>query len=89
MNHPTLIENLRAMSRHEHDDLSIGADAADEITALVQCLRSLGDFADHRKNCPVYRYGLTSVVGQQVPQCTCGYSEIAEGITGRIMELGL
>jgi hypothetical protein len=29
-----LIERLRALSRHEHDDLSIGSEAADEIERL-------------------------------------------------------
>ena len=29
-----IVERLRAMSRYEHDDLSIGDEAADEITAL-------------------------------------------------------
>jgi hypothetical protein len=32
--HNDLLERLRALSRHEHSDLSIGDEAADEITAL-------------------------------------------------------
>lgn len=33
-----LIERLRAISRHEHDDLSIGDEAADEIERLQRQL---------------------------------------------------
>jgi hypothetical protein len=32
---PTLVENLRALSRYEHADASIGAEAADEIDRLA------------------------------------------------------
>lgn len=34
-----LISRLRAMSRHEHDDLTIGDEAADEIERLRAALQ--------------------------------------------------
>jgi len=34
MENDDLVRSLRAMSRYEHDDLSIGNDAADEIERL-------------------------------------------------------
>lgn len=36
-----LIERLRALSRHEHDDASIGAEAADEIERLTKELDAM------------------------------------------------
>ncbi len=38
---PTLAAQLRALSRHEHDDLSIAADAADLIEELAGRLEAL------------------------------------------------
>ena len=38
-----LISRLRALSRHEHDDLTIGDEAADEIERLRAALRNLLD----------------------------------------------
>ena len=37
-----LVRRLRAMARHEHDDFSIGNEAADRITELEDMLFELG-----------------------------------------------
>ena len=42
-----LISRLRALSRHEHDDLTIGDEAADEIERLTACLKKANDQAEH------------------------------------------
>jgi hypothetical protein len=38
MTHPDIVQRLQAMARGEHDDLSIGDEAATEITTLRQQL---------------------------------------------------
>lgn len=37
-NHSDLVKRLRALARCQHDDLSIGDEAADEITSLRSLL---------------------------------------------------
>jgi len=40
-----LIERLRALSRHEHSDLSIGNEAADELVLAYRRIRALKDYS--------------------------------------------
>ena len=47
----TLIERLRALARAEHDDLSIGDEAADEIERLTAEIESFTDGRTRCKKC--------------------------------------
>ena len=54
MIHPSLIHRLRALSRHEHSDTTIGDEAADEIERLQAegdrqqtVIRSVNGRCDH------------------------------------------
>lgn len=48
-----IVDRLVALSRSEHDDLSVGQEAADEITKLRMLLKRscdlLGDMCDHMR----------------------------------------
>jgi len=62
-----LVKRLRAMARHEHDDLTVADEAADEIERLValfavpasecthQCRRCMHKYVTHSANedCPL------------------------------------
>ena len=43
LNPKTLVDQLRAMSRHKHSDFSLGDDAADEIERLRREVERLRD----------------------------------------------
>ena len=46
-NSPSLVDQLRAMSRHEHGDFTIGEDAADEIERLRYAVSALLEALDN------------------------------------------
>jgi hypothetical protein len=64
-----IVESLRAMARYEHDDLSIGEAAADEIERLRavedKCNSYIEDNARMADECTTLRYELTRAIAQR------------------------